>query len=139
MAFWGPALLSPRTSSSDCSTQLLPLLITALDLPDPSLRANVIDTLSILAKEVPGDMENSISGIALKVLRDVVDSTNVKGAVVRPLLSSFTMPDFLLMSGEAETSTGRIGVLGPPAGAHPVRDAAPAEGDDPAPAREGDR
>ncbi|KAK4702028.1 DNA repair/transcription protein MET18/MMS19, partial [Phenoliferia sp. Uapishka_3] len=61
--------------------KLLPLLITALDLPDPTLRANVIDTLAILAKEVPGDMENSVSGIALKVLRDVVENANVKGAV----------------------------------------------------------
>lgn len=51
------------------ATQLLPLLITALDLPDPLLRANVIDALAVLVKEVPAEMENSISGIAGKVLK----------------------------------------------------------------------
>ncbi|BGP09496.1 hypothetical protein JCM10049v2_005369 [Rhodotorula toruloides] len=49
--------------------KLLPLLITALDLPDPLLRANVIDALAVLVKEVPAEMENSISGIAGKVLK----------------------------------------------------------------------
>ncbi|BGP33480.1 hypothetical protein JCM10296v2_005284 [Rhodotorula toruloides] len=49
--------------------KLLPLLITALDLPDPLLRANVIDALAVLVKEVSTEMENSISGIAGKVLK----------------------------------------------------------------------
>ena len=78
----------PFAAADVAPSQLLPLLITALDLPDLSLRANVIDTLGILAKEVPIDMDNSISGIALKVLRDVVDGTNAKGAVVRPRIST---------------------------------------------------
>lgn len=60
---------SAQTSSQYLAAQLLPLLITALDLPDPLLRANVIDALAVLVKEVPAEMENSISGIAGKVLK----------------------------------------------------------------------
>lgn len=65
--------------------QLLPLLVSSLDLPDLTLRANVIDTLSVLVKEVPMEMDASISSMALKVLRGVVgEAANSKsrGAVV---------------------------------------------------------
>ncbi|GAA5990089.1 hypothetical protein JCM10908_005818 [Rhodotorula pacifica] len=49
--------------------KLLPLLITSLDLPDASLRANVVDALTVLVNDVPAELENSISGITTKVLR----------------------------------------------------------------------
>ncbi|GAA5981336.1 hypothetical protein JCM11641_005289 [Rhodosporidiobolus odoratus] len=49
--------------------KLLPLLITSLDLPDPLLRANVVDALSVLVKEVPTDVENSIGSVVAKVLK----------------------------------------------------------------------
>ncbi|GAA6018123.1 hypothetical protein JCM8202_000190 [Rhodotorula sphaerocarpa] len=49
--------------------KLLPLLITSLDLPDMALRADVIDALTILVKDVPAELENSISSIASKVLK----------------------------------------------------------------------
>lgn len=69
--------------------QLLPLLITSLDLPDPFLRANVIETLGVLAKEVPGEMEHSIVNVVTKVLRDVVGDGAKKGTVVSGLFSTF--------------------------------------------------
>ncbi|TKA55992.1 hypothetical protein B0A53_01695 [Rhodotorula sp. CCFEE 5036] len=49
--------------------KLLPLLMTSLDLPDASLRANVIDALTVLVNDVPSELENAISGITTKVLR----------------------------------------------------------------------
>ncbi len=55
--------------------QLLPLLITSLDLPDPALRANVIDTLALLAKEVPTEMSEHIVGLVQKVLKALVADT----------------------------------------------------------------
>ncbi|KAM0750891.1 hypothetical protein T439DRAFT_325940 [Meredithblackwellia eburnea MCA 4105] len=61
--------------------KLMPLLVTALDLPDANLRANVIDTLGVLAKEVSSQLELSVGNIALKVLRDVVENATVQGAV----------------------------------------------------------
>ncbi|GEM08663.1 DNA repair/transcription protein [Rhodotorula toruloides] len=60
--------------------KLLPLLITALDLPDPLLRANVIDALAVLVKEVPAEMENSISGIATKVLKGLIGGPGPGGS-----------------------------------------------------------
>ncbi|GJN90351.1 hypothetical protein Rhopal_003362-T1 [Rhodotorula paludigena] len=56
--------------------KLLPLLITSLDLPDPLLRANVLESLATLVKEVPSEMEHSISGIATKVLRGLTGETS---------------------------------------------------------------
>jgi DNA repair/transcription protein MET18/MMS19 len=52
-------------------------LITALDLPDPSLRANVLDTLTGLVKEVSTEMELTISSVVLKVLKGLSHSTSV--------------------------------------------------------------
>ncbi|GAA6032143.1 hypothetical protein JCM8097_007094 [Rhodosporidiobolus ruineniae] len=49
--------------------KLLPLLLTALSLPSPSLRANVIDALSVLVKEVPTEVDNAIAGVASKVVK----------------------------------------------------------------------
>ncbi|GAA6003750.1 hypothetical protein JCM10207_003581 [Rhodosporidiobolus poonsookiae] len=49
--------------------KLLPLLLNALDLPSPVLRANVIDALSVLVKEVPSDVETSIGSVVAKVLK----------------------------------------------------------------------
>lgn len=57
--------------------QLLPLLVTSLDLSDAGLRANVIDALTVLVKDVPSELENSINGITTKVLRGL---TAVSGA-----------------------------------------------------------
>ncbi|GAA5933513.1 Met18p [Sporobolomyces koalae] len=56
--------------------KLLPLLITSLDLPDPNLRSNVIDTLGILVREVPETLEPSISSIALKTLKSATTSSS---------------------------------------------------------------
>ncbi|GAA5820973.1 hypothetical protein JCM3770_006154 [Rhodotorula araucariae] len=55
--------------------KLLPLLITSLDLPDASLRANVLDALGTLIAEVPGELENAIGGIVGKVLRGLGGET----------------------------------------------------------------
>ncbi|GAA6059776.1 hypothetical protein JCM10212_001984 [Sporobolomyces blumeae] len=52
--------------------KLVPLLITSLDLPSPSLQANVIDTLGILVREVPSQLEPSIHSITAKVLKAAV-------------------------------------------------------------------
>ncbi|GAA5979071.1 hypothetical protein JCM5350_007056 [Sporobolomyces pararoseus] len=52
--------------------KLLPLLITSLDLPDPVLRSNVIDTLGILVKEIPETLEPFISSIATKTIRSAL-------------------------------------------------------------------
>lgn len=93
------AFLSLSRSQADKlpTLQLLPLLITSLDLPDPALRANVIETLGTLAKDVPNEMETSIASIVAKVLRGIlVDVSNAKGAVVRLALS---LPVLLLTTG----------------------------------------
>ncbi|GAA5841768.1 hypothetical protein JCM9279_003101 [Rhodotorula babjevae] len=55
--------------------KLIPLLITSLDLPDASLRANVLDALSTLVAEVPAELDNAISGIVAKVLRGLSGET----------------------------------------------------------------
>ncbi|GAA6016857.1 hypothetical protein JCM11491_001829 [Sporobolomyces phaffii] len=52
--------------------KLLPLLITALDLPDAHLRANVIDTLAVIVREAPALVEPSITSIATKALKSAV-------------------------------------------------------------------
>lgn len=69
----------------ESNPQLLPLLISSLDLPDFELRANVIDTLSLLVKEIPMEMDNSISSMAVKILRAALADAarrRTKGAVV---------------------------------------------------------
>lgn len=68
--------------------KLLPLLITALDLPDPALRANVIDTLAILAKELPTEMAASVSSIVLKVLKCIAGGSNAGSGVIKLRLAS---------------------------------------------------
>ncbi|GAA5985268.1 hypothetical protein JCM10908_002594 [Rhodotorula pacifica] len=55
--------------------KLLPLLTTSLDIPDASLRANVIDALSVLVSDVPTEREDSISGVTTKVLRGLPVTT----------------------------------------------------------------
>ena len=73
------------TDKDNNSVQLLPLLISSLDLPDFELRANVINTLSLLVKEIPMELDTSISSMAIKVLRGALNdaaSTRIKGAVV---------------------------------------------------------
>ncbi|ORY74067.1 ARM repeat-containing protein [Leucosporidium creatinivorum] len=77
----------PRQLTLTELPKLLPLLITSLDLPDPALRANVIETLGLLAKEVPGEMENSVTNIVPKVLRGVVGDEAKKGSVKLRLAS----------------------------------------------------
>lgn len=65
------------------------MLITALDLPDPALRANVIETLGVLAKAVPAEMSGSVSGIVLKVLKGLRgDEAMTASAVVTSVRSS---------------------------------------------------
>lgn len=76
-------------------SQLMPLLITALDLSDSALRANVIETLGVLAKEVPSEMQLAISGIVTKVLKGLSVGSSTKGSVVS--LSTLSLPDHVLM------------------------------------------
>ncbi|KAI5478911.1 DNA repair/transcription protein [Pseudohyphozyma bogoriensis] len=71
----------PKAMSLVELPKLLPLLITSLDLPDPGLRANVVQTLGVLAKEVPTELENSISGIVTKVLRGLTEDKVGRGSV----------------------------------------------------------
>ncbi|GAA5907475.1 Met18p [Sporobolomyces salmoneus] len=56
--------------------KLLPLLITSLELPDPILRANVIDTLGILVLEIPQLLEPNISSIVSKTIRSAIPSAS---------------------------------------------------------------
>ena len=64
--------------------------MTALDLPDAALRANVIETLGILAREVPTEMNGSVDGIVTKLLKGITsqESTNTIGAVVSLMRST---------------------------------------------------
>lgn len=70
--------------------KLLPLLITSLDLPDPALRANVINALRSLVAEAPETMEASISSIALKALSAYHDKTSTPVRTCRALASYAT-------------------------------------------------
>ncbi|BGP17780.1 hypothetical protein JCM10213v2_005822 [Rhodosporidiobolus nylandii] len=67
--------------------KLLPLLITSLDLPDPLLRANVIDALTVLVKEVPGEVEHSVTSVVGKVLKGLTGEVKGKGGVQLRLAS----------------------------------------------------
>ncbi|GAA5832383.1 hypothetical protein JCM11251_006429 [Rhodosporidiobolus azoricus] len=71
--------------------KLLPLLITSLDLPDPLLRANVIDALTVLVKEVPTEVERQIASVVAKVLKGLTGEKVERGRgqmSVAPVLSS---------------------------------------------------
>ncbi|GAA5866345.1 hypothetical protein JCM8547_000746 [Rhodosporidiobolus lusitaniae] len=68
----------PKQLSLSELPKLLPLLITALDLPDPLLRANVINALAVLVEQVPNEVDNSISSITTKVLKGLTGPTAVK-------------------------------------------------------------
>ncbi|GAA5888696.1 hypothetical protein JCM6882_009055 [Rhodosporidiobolus microsporus] len=71
--------------------KLLPLLVTSLDLPDPLLRANVIDALTVLVKEVPTEVERQIVGMVGKVLKGLTGEKGEKGKGAAQLrLSSLT-------------------------------------------------
>jgi len=72
-------------------SQLLPLLITSLDLPDSAMRANVIDTLALLAKEVPTAMSEHIVSLVTKVIAALVADTK---SVTRDSVVSSNTPFF---------------------------------------------
>ncbi|GAA5964949.1 hypothetical protein JCM21900_001908 [Sporobolomyces salmonicolor] len=78
----------PRQLTLTELPKLLPLLVTSLDLPDPALRANVIDTLAVLVKEVPTEMDNSISSIAVKALRSLTSDTSSSRGAIKLRLAS---------------------------------------------------
>lgn len=50
-------------------TQLLPLLLRALDLPELDLRANVVDTLALLVKDTPEAIKGHAESIVSTLLR----------------------------------------------------------------------
>ncbi|BGP41533.1 hypothetical protein JCM10450v2_005582 [Rhodotorula kratochvilovae] len=98
--------------------KLLPLLITSLDLPDASLRANVLDALGTLVAEVPGELENAIGGIVGKVLRGLGGETaTAQGrAAVQLRLSSLqflgvlpTHIPYLALHGQKATVIKELG------------------------------
>lgn len=85
-----PLLRVPETSHTLTfgELQLLPLLITSLDLPDTALRANVIEALTVLVNDVPAELEISVGSIATKVLRGLsaqIDGIDDPSAVVSRL------------------------------------------------------
>lgn len=81
-----PSCATTSSPNLRAHLQLLPLLITSLDLSDPALRANVIDTLALLAREVPTEMSEHIVGLVGKVLKALVADTKSvsREAVVSP-------------------------------------------------------
>ena len=84
--FSDDTLCKNAPADTSVGLQLVPLLITSLDLPDASLRANVLDALGTLVAEVPAELDNAISGIVGKVLRGLNGETATaqgRAAVVR--------------------------------------------------------
>lgn len=97
----------------------MPLLITALDLPNPALRANVIETLAVLVKEVASEIEGSVTGIVTKLVKglsSLVINSNTKGSVVRFFF--FTHISFFFPSLRAKGLNKNVFAL-PPDGEKP--------------------
>lgn len=107
--------------------QLLPLLITALELPDPALRANVIDTLGVLAKEVPAEVSGSVSSVVLKVLKGIVGETQAGSGAIVNHFSFVLRNSSLTFHDTIETPSRFAGVSRGPSGVHRVLDTASAK------------
>lgn len=114
-------------SSNKNTKQLLPLLMTALDLPDPNLRANVIDTLAVLVKEVSSEMVDGVNGIVVKLLKGL----SSKGSVVRFPFPRFHLPhhSLILSFMNTETPTRFAGIPRPLTSSHQICDTSSAQTD----------
>lgn len=67
-------MVLPAHSVSLCPTQLLPLLLRALDLPELDLRAHVIDTFSLLVQNSPDTFKDQIPTIVSALLENALCS-----------------------------------------------------------------